>query len=195
MHGNFLVETTYVVADPAVRKALWEGFCEAHEDSGELCVQEQRCYTAETFDAAMSDPEYVKFVLYDDGVAVGLIGGTNNLEKARVAYVNPQRLIACFPDAAQGKLWYMPLLFIRQAWQKRNCANLLFEAMTAFFVANGASFAYDFANDKHPRFLEMLDKTVGPALAKICGDTLGLRHSVLGGQTYCISSFVPPEKD
>lgn len=194
MPDSFRVETTFVVDDPAVRAALWSGFCEAHEDSAELCVQEQRCYVEETFDAALRDPEYVKFVLYEDAVAIGLIGGTNNLEKARVAYVNPQRLIAAFPDAAQGKLWYMPLLFVRQAWQKRNCANLLFEAMTAFFLANGGSFAYDFAYDKHPRFLQMLDKTVGPALAKLAGDGVALSHRELGGQTYCISTFVPAKK-
>lgn len=189
------VETLFAIADAELVRLLWDGYCEAHAVSEELCIQEQRCFTEETFAAAMADPEYVKFVLFVDGAPVGMIGGTNNLEKARVAYVNPKRLVAAHPPAAEGRLWYMPLLFVRDAWQGSGATRPMFAAMTRFFLEQGAAFASDFAFDKHPDFLELIAKTVGPAVADATSGTSVLRHQVLGGQTYVIWMLEPREAE
>lgn len=190
MDDRFVVQTLFAIEDVELIRVLWEGYLEAHAVSEEICIQEQRCFTEESFIAAMQDPEYVKFVLFVDGVPVGMIGGTNNLEKARVAYVNPKRLIAAHPLAAEGKLWYMPLLFVRDAWQGSGATRPMFAAMTRFFLERGAAFASDFAYDKHPDFLDLIAKTVGPAVEDASESTRMLHHEELGGQTYILWTLV-----
>ena len=191
--ARLTVETLFTIADAELVRRLWASYLEAHAISEEVCIQEQRCFTEETFAAAMADQEYVKFVLFADDAPVGMIGGTNNLEKARVAYVNPKRLVAAHPPAADGKLWYMPLLFVRDAWQRTGATRPMFAAMTRFFLDRGAAFASDYAFDKHPDFLALIDKTVGPAVADATSGTAVLRHQVLGGQTYVLWTLEPRE--
>lgn len=191
MNPQFRVETVRAIMDPELQRQCWEGYDEAHGDSAELCIQDQRCYTPETFMQALLDPEYIKHLLFDkDGRVAGIIGGTNNLEKARVAYVNPNVLRRKHPDAcAAGTLWYMPILFVRTAYQGQRCADLMFEEHAAYFTDRGWMIASDYAMAKHPWFnLAFFTKLYQKAFAARGIARFPVTHS-LGGQEYFSIEF------
>ncbi|MEW6554241.1 MAG: hypothetical protein AB1384_08150 [Actinomycetota bacterium] len=71
-------------------------------------IQDQRCYDQQSFIEALIDPDYLKIVMLVDRAPVGLTLGTFNLEKARVAYINPEYLRKRYPEAVRdGKLFYL----------------------------------------------------------------------------------------
>ncbi len=155
MHDSsaFRTETVSAIHDPEIIRKCWEGYEEAHGGVADSCIQEQRCYSAETFAEALRDPEYIIHLLFHGDTVVGAIGGTNNLEKARIAYVNPDVLRQQHPEAvAEGRLWYMPILFVRNEYQGRGCSIMLFEEHARYFWERGWMIASDYASGKHAWF-------------------------------------------
>jgi hypothetical protein len=75
-------------------------------------IQEQRSYDFQDFLGAMTDHEYHKTLVLQDGEPVGLMLGLTNLEKTRVNYVNPEYLRRRFPDAvANNRLLYVTIVY------------------------------------------------------------------------------------
>lgn len=90
---------------------LWELYHESLHLSD--AVQEQSCYTRDTFSGALLDPEYSKTLLLVDGEPQGLILATNILEKMSVAYINPEYIQARFPEEVrEGRFGYITCLFV-----------------------------------------------------------------------------------
>lgn len=84
---------------------LWDIYDEAMDIDA---IQDQRCYTRQAFIEALIDPDYLKVVLLVNREPKGLGLGTENLEKASVAYINPEFLRRKYPDVvARGKLFYL----------------------------------------------------------------------------------------
>lgn len=188
--AGFRVETVFAIDDPDIRRQCWLGYDEAHQDSAELCIQEQRCFTETTFDEVLRDPEYIKHLLFDKDRVIAVIGGTNNLEKARVAYVNPEVLRRRHPQAvAEGRLWYMPILFVRQGYQGQGCSDRLFEEHAAYFVERDWMIASDYAMAKHPWFnLEYFTNVYRKAFQRR-GLAYAPATQSLGGQEYFSIDF------
>ena len=111
---------------------LWE----LYEESLTIdeSIQEQRCFDRDSFIAALRDDEYVKGLLAVDDMPVAFIMGTNNLEKARVCYINPDFVRNRFPEAAnEGRFFYMPCVFtsskLRNAGFVRQMVTALVDAI------------------------------------------------------------------
>ena len=90
---------------------LWELYDESlHMDEA---VQDQSCYDRPSFESTLIDPDYNKTILIVNDEPVGLLMGTNSMEKAKAAYINPNFLRERFPrEIEEGRFWYITCLFM-----------------------------------------------------------------------------------
>lgn len=184
MSGPFAT-TTGAVSDPALQRRLWQVYDSAFKAAEEQCIQAQSCYDQAAFVAALEDAFYMKFVLTNGSDGLGVILATNDLEKAKIAYVNPVRLRNLYPqEAAEGRIWYVTVLAIVPEAQGQGLSPILFDAFAAFIDANAGVIAFDYSEDKIPGFpryavglLEASQKRLG-----LSTDKANWRS--LGGQTY-----------
>jgi ornithine decarboxylase len=93
------------------REKLWGIYNESlHVEDA---VQDQSCYTHETFSDALDDSGYKKILMVVDGEPSGLIMGTNDLDKASVAYINPKYIRDRLPrEVEEGRLWYVTAICV-----------------------------------------------------------------------------------
>jgi hypothetical protein len=171
------------IDDAALRAALWGVYTASFGDAGEQCIQEQLCYTPETFDAAMRDPAYLKFVVSDAGEPVGLLVCTNDLEKARVAYVNPRRLLRDYPEYA-GRIYYYTIIAVRPDRQGMRYAGMLVEGVAVVMDREGALSAFDFSTEKNPHLPDLIVRATEAAQRRRGLSTTSAKFTPLGGQQY-----------
>ncbi len=128
-----------------------ENLCNIYDENlhNEEAVQEQSCYTRETFISALNDPGYEKIILVVDGLASGLLMGTNSLEKAKVAYINTEFIRERFPrEVEEGRFWYITCIFISSHLQGFGFIRIL--AVPSFIIAREKNYvlAGDFSNNR-----------------------------------------------
>jgi hypothetical protein len=154
---------------------LWDIYDEVMEID---TIQEQRCYTQQTFIEALLDPAYLKIILLVGRVPMGLALGTNDLEKARVAYINPDYLRKRYPEAASnGKLFYLTCGCFAPETQHQG-------VLPYFLMASARSIYvyYDMlVADVSPSTYYMKDAIV--YFVNLAGATVG-KEEILGQQTY-----------
>jgi hypothetical protein len=187
---SYTVEATFTIASADAAARMWAIYAAAFRDAGTACIQEQVCYDAATLRDALADPDYAKFVLRDGGGIVAFCLATNDLEKARIAYVNPVRLRLARPDlAARRELWYVTALVVEPGHQGRNATDVIIAEIGAFMDARGGAVAFDFARDKHPQFPEYALHQFRKAKRTRDLSYDEPEYAELGGQTYGIISF------
>jgi len=154
---------------------LWDIYDEVMEIDA---IQEQRCYTQQTLIEAFLDPAYLKMVLMVDRVPMGLALGTNDLEKARVAYINPDFLRKRYPEAtSKGKLFYLTCgCFAPEAQHQGVLPYFLMASAQSIYVYNDmlvadVSTATYYMKDSIIYFLNLSGAPVGS-------------EEILGQQTY-----------
>jgi hypothetical protein len=105
---------------------LWDIYDEVMDIDA---IQDQRCYTRQTFIEALIDPDYLKVVLVVNREPKGMGLGTVNLEKATVAYINPEFLRRKYPDeVARGKLFYLTSGFFAEEVQHKGILPIYLSA-------------------------------------------------------------------
>src|SRR5512137_880696 len=90
-----------VINDHELQEKCWHLYKNAFKGSELVCSQNKCCFSQEAFIEAMLDPECLKFYLMENDVVIALSLVTNNMEKAKVAYINPEKLIKLFPNEYQ----------------------------------------------------------------------------------------------
>jgi hypothetical protein len=141
-------------------------------------IQDQRCYSRLTFIEALLDPAYLKVVLLVDRVPMGMVLGTNNLEKARVAYVNPEYLRKCYPEAARsGKLFYFTCLCFDPETQHQGVLPYFILAAAQSIYDNFDILLADFSSSTY--YLKDTTKY----FLNLIGSPIA-REEILGQQTY-----------
>ena len=185
MSQNSTCFSSTKVEDASLRAALWDVYVAAFGDAEVACIQEQLCYTRETFDAALLDPAYVKFVAKDgaDDSVTGVLLCTNDLEKARIAYVNPRRLLAQFPEYA-GRIWYFTAVAVMPSKQGRGGAAAMFDAATVFMDQQDALVAFDYSTEKNPMLPQFIVRGMQSAQKRHSLKTKDSTFEPLGGQQY-----------
>ena len=156
-------------------EALWELYDESLRV--EEAIQEQACYTHETFSSALRDPEYYKSVLVIDNAPLGLLVLTNNLEKAKVAYINPDFIGKRFQkEVEEGRFGYITCLFISSRVRNLGFVNLMVEACMDTIRERNYVLALD-VSDSRSFIPDMLVKQ---------GEQFGypLKKQLLGTQSY-----------
>ncbi|MEY4723226.1 MAG: hypothetical protein RLZZ324_739 [Candidatus Parcubacteria bacterium] len=172
-----------VVTDESVRSKLWDVYCAAFGADDAVCIQEQLCYSKEEFETALLDVEYRKFIVADNGEPVGFFLCTNNLEKARVAYVNPKRLLAQFPEYA-GRIYYFTAIAIRPDCQGRRFTGPLVVASTSYMDEMNALVAFDFSPEKNGALPDFLVRGMQSVQARFGLTTDTSTYIPMGGQQY-----------
>ena len=151
---------TWRVDDPANREQLWQIYRRSFSGSETRCAQNQKCYTEETFKAALTDPEYFKYYLVDDnGRITAYMLSTNNLQKASITYFNPERYTTLFPEFSPDKIYYCTsLAVIPGARSQRYFYRLMSAYLRHILVALKAMHAFDFSHETIPNLPDVLIK-------------------------------------
>ncbi len=185
MSTNVSVITHEIVSDGALRKALWDVYAAAFAGAATQCIQDQLCYTEQTFSDALADPGYTKFVVYADGVVAGFILCTTDLEKARVAYVNPKRLELDFPvEYAERRICYYTAIAVRPDRQGRRAATALIQAAGEIMDRERMLIAFDFSTEKNPDLPKLVAGGLIEGQKTLGWSTNRADFTALGGQTY-----------
>jgi len=135
---------------------LWRLYNAVFSGQEKISVQNQKCYTEETFKEALLDEEYIKFLLEIDGQIVAYMLATNNLQKASVTYMNPERYQVLFPEyAAADKIYYFTSLGVHPEQQKQKLFYQIISAGFRKIAELKGMYAFDFSQESVANLAEM----------------------------------------
>ncbi|NQS90150.1 hypothetical protein HQ584_10220 [Patescibacteria group bacterium] len=154
------LKTLTSVTNVQEQSLLWDIYhCTFGENK--ICAQDQRCYNKIAFKKALEDSDYIKFILYKDGFIVGFCLATNKLEKARVAYINPDFFKFRYPKfSKEGRIYYITALCILPQTHTIRGLKFLLNSMIYYVNEREAIVAFDFSENKN-KFLPKLAKVLG----------------------------------
>ncbi len=156
--GKYSVMTTLKVEEDTQRKALWRIYTQSFKDDAAY-AQNQRCYNEKTFSDVFMDEDYYKILLTHNNETVGLCLLTKNLEKAKVAYVNPARLEKLYP-AYKCRIFYATFIGILPFHRKRQAFSLLVSTIIAFIDKADGICAFDFASEMNADLPNMILRAI-----------------------------------
>ncbi len=117
----------------------------AHLDN----YQDQMCYRHDSFCKALRDADYLKFVVHRGGVPRGLALAVNDLEKAAVAYINPDFLVRRYArEVEEGRFYYVTTIFIDPEDWGMGYVKSLLRAMLSFMKEGRRVAGFDFSEAK-----------------------------------------------
>lgn len=185
------VTRTRRIDDPQVRESLWRIYTEAFGASTSRSVQDQICYDERSFEEALTDDFYLKFYVSIDGTPSGFVLATNDLERAAVAYINPDFFRAREPDACrEGRLYYFTAIAIDPKHQKdKGLFFLLIEDITKFIDGVGGIVAFDSSDETGTFIPDMIERATLAAQAKNGLRTNRSSYETVGGQRYFIQKL------
>ncbi|MDI6873058.1 MAG: GNAT family N-acetyltransferase [Actinomycetota bacterium] len=132
--------------------AEWEGYLweKYRESFGFLdTYQDQVCYDRESFLEALRDPRYLKFVVLEDGAPRGLALATNDLERASVAYINPEYIRKRFPrQVEEGRFYYVTTIYVDPAVQGMGLVKSMLRSMLSYMREGNRIAGFDFCQSK-----------------------------------------------
>lgn len=181
------------ISDPAEASRLWHIYKEAFSKAAVESVQDQMCYTEATLAEALADESYAKFVVYRGEEAIGFGLVTNDMEKARVAYVNPGYLAAKFPEEyAAKRLYYFTAIAVLPELQGSGSFLLsMATEMTVYIDQRGGTVVFDYSLETSPKLPMMLQRAIQAAQESRQLGTSGTSFQELGGQRYGLIRFTP----
>jgi len=124
------VERRVAVEGPEEVAQLWQIYRTAFAPLATATPMRHGSYAQVQFEEVLADPEFLKFLVYADGVLAGLCLVTANLDK--VPWVNPHYFTHRYPKLVeQRKLYYLPAVVVDPAYQdaRRVGAVLLAESV------------------------------------------------------------------
>lgn len=178
------------ILDDAVIEELWRLYLECYKKNLENYIQEQRCYTFNTFKEALEDPEYIKFILLINGKPVGLLIGTNNLQKASIAYINPIAFEYRFPLMyREKKIFYVTFLGIIH--ENQSVANIvrLLKFVASYCAKEKLFLAFDFAYSQNKKLPSVIMRIVKDLVKNGKIDISNPKYIKLDHQEYGIITF------
>lgn len=145
------------ILDNGLIQTTWEEYLKSFADCDDFCAQDQICYDFDSFNQAMRDPDYYKYILFAGEKIIGLCLLTNNLVKARIAYCNDRYLRKRFPKyTAEGRLYYVTALCISPKAQSQGYGFKLMSSIIKFFKKNQAAVAFDYSQNKNEGLADMV---------------------------------------
>ena len=162
------ITITQNIDSQKIREQIWKIYEQSFAGKELECAQNQRCYDAQTFEAALTDPEYVKYYLEIDGKVIAYMLSTNNLEKAKITYMNPERYFLLFPEYAPNRINYCTSLAVLAEYKESKAFyEIMSEFLNHIFNTLNGMLAFDFAHEtmvKLPKILQLIwkkDRRVG----------------------------------
>jgi ornithine decarboxylase len=167
-------------------EALWEIYDESlHMDES---VQDQSCYDHDTFVSSLTDPDYRKGLLVVDGEPVALMTGATTLEKAAVAYINPEFIRQKYPrEVEEGRFWYITTFFISPRLRSMGFVKLMCAALFTGIHERKLVLGGDFTDSRTflADFVENVSEEVG----------MPIKKHLLGTQSYYAFTVEPGRDD
>lgn len=184
---NNPITITRRIDDEKIREQIWKIYEDSFAGKELECAQNQRCYNRESFIATLTDPDYFKYYIEVKGVIVAYMLSTNNLEKASVTYINPERYLMIFPQYAPDRINYCTSLAVLHEYKE---SKIFYEIMSGFldhiFNSLNGILTFDFAHEtmkKLPKILQLIWKR--------SGQTKNLKYIEVGMQEF---GALVPEK-
>lgn len=133
------------IEDDTQRKSLWKFYAKSFQNPAQY-AEIQDVYDEESFYMVLLDQDYYKFLLRYDKEYVGLCLITTNLDKAKIAYVNPQRLENLYPQY-RGRIFYVTFIGVIPSYQKTKAFYLLVSEIIKFIDERDGICGFDFARE------------------------------------------------
>jgi len=173
-----------VISDSHTQNALWEIYRQSFQGKELECAQNQKCYDEQSFKAALADPDYYKYYLVHDDEVVAYMLATNNLQKASITYMNPERYLMLFPEYAPDRIYYCTSLAVKPG--KRN-SRFFYELMSAYLEHILARLegmhAFDFSHETIPNLPSVLEK-IGAKLVETGKIPTRFTYQKVGAQEF-----------
>lgn len=167
-------------------EALWELYDEGlHINES---VQDQACYDHDSFISSLTDPDYIKGLLVVDGEPVSLMSGALTLEKAAVAYINPEFIRQKYPkEVEEGRFCYITSFFISPRLRNLGFVKLMCAALFTGIHEKNLVLGADFSGSRLflSDFVENVSGEVG----------MPLKKHLLGTQSYYAYTTEPGRDD
>jgi len=160
-----------------LHEQLYEIYLKAFERSKTRSVQAQICYDFKSFADALTDSDYIKYLLYEGAELIGLSLATKEIEKCSVAYAQPGYFRNRHPGYTRNNLlWYVTAIVVLPEKQAQKAGLFLLQTMVKHAYQNNAIIAFDFAGST----------TFLPTLIKWAGRSVGvpIQGKKLDTQTY-----------
>ena len=165
---------------------LWAIYKRAFSADPSETAQEQLCYTRSTFFRSLLDRDYRKFVCVDrTGTIRAFAFLTNNLKKARVAYMRPERFVLMAPNF-RGRIFYMTTICVDPEVNGRGYAVEILADVLMFLDRRNAIGAFDYASEKIQSWQPLLDRIVSRLRAKGQITREAWQYRIVGRQEYAI---------
>jgi ribosomal protein S18 acetylase RimI-like enzyme len=177
------VEIIKKIPEKKRQEELFKLYKECLEASKHLSPQDQLCYNWGSFRKALIDSEYVKFVLSKEGKVIGLVLGTTNLDKAKIAYINPHYFSEWLKKHPHGrKILYFTFLGIRPEYQDVGYFFLLVQALIKYCERKKYHAGLDFSSSIS-ELPQMIQKVIDTLYKKGVINSAGV-YRKLGYQEY-----------
>jgi len=172
---------------------MWEIYTSAFTSSASKSAQEQLCYDETRFFEDLVDPDFVKFIARIDGDVGGFVMMTNDLEKARIAYVSPEYFMKQFPkEYADGSIYYCTALAVPPDLQKKHgLFHHLTPLVTKFTDETQSLFVADYSESSIPWLPAALMHDVAKAQKDLCLRTQDADLVELDAQKYFMIRLKP----
>lgn len=170
------------ITNETVRTTCVQLYFESFNDSQYICSQEQRCYDYIELQKALLDSDYLKFLAYEKKVILAMALMTNNIDKARIAYINPEKYQQLFP---KQDIFYITYIGTTSSKQQQGYASAIIKEIIRFSRKNdhSAVYAFDFSQNKNST-LPQLILTTEQRLAKEEGWEPRLTYKKIDCQEY-----------
>ena len=185
---NKKITITQNIDSPEIRGQIWKIYEQSFAGKELECAQNQKCYDQTAFLATLSDPDYFKYYLEIDGEIIAYMLSTNNLEKARITHMNPERYLLLFPEYAPNRINYCTSLAVLAECKDSNAFyEIMSEFLSHIFNTLNGMLAFDFAHEtmaKLPKILQLIwkkDKRTGK-----------LEYTKVGAQEF--GAMIPEKK-
>lgn len=164
---------------------MWDLYKNAFSRNPESAAQDQCCYNKRAFFKALEDPDYHKILARVDGVVQGFALLTNNLQKARITYMRPERFEQMFPHM-RGKIFYVTAICVAAGQSRKGLAVEILTKLVEHFENLGGAGAFDYAKEVIPTWQPLLERIRDRLIAQGKLKRKTLTYTVVGCQEYSI---------
>lgn len=136
----------------------------------------------------LTDPEYAKFIIFDDGGQVtGYLLATWSMEKLRrdYVYVDTDRLKVLFPEEVENQ----KLLYLTSMATPSGMSAKVIDLMMQFAAKRQMMIAFDYSTEKLPGFAGFAEHQAAKSIARHQLPIDSMQYKHLGGQHYGAISF------
>ncbi len=147
------------IDDEEIREQIWKIYEDSFAGKEVECVQNQKCYHRNSFMAALTDPDYLKYYMEIDGKVVAYMLSTGNLQKASITYMNPERYQHLFPEFLPDRIYYCTSLAVVPGMRSQRYFYRLMSAYLENVLVNlKGMHAFDFSHETIPNLPAVLSK-------------------------------------